>query len=517
VFPKYLTRIILCSFFSCVFALVALTACSTDDGSKTAVEGELDSELDDLAGDEEKIDGDTTKVAEADTDGDLEKNLQKDEAASTPEDDEFLAEDAPAPKTGATEDVMAEADLEKELDKGKEAPKDEFADFPSAPETEPPPTKVAKAEVAADDEFQIKSKPTSKMPVPDDEPMAPASVTEPIFADATTGDEKLPAAVGSVGGPITSKETTPNDNFDYSNPSPVLPKDDLGESDPLVTEVDPPLPSMKAAQEMVRISKVEKNPFYLNERLMNTVYIARPNDDLGTISQKIYNEDRTSSLKSDNPSITSGVEPGDKIYYTSPNRPDDKKAILNYYEDNKMVPSYYTTQQGDDIQKIGRRVLGYEDAWKEVWAVNDSLQTQALLPAGLKIRYWSGNELKAGNSDAMNTAAAPATSAAQAKEPVEEVPIEMPPAMADSGNVNTEDPGMATSDASIEPAPLLPDSSFNNSPAASAPTNQGTGSLGTVAGIAIVILAVLGLIAIQIKNRKRGDMGIPPSLEFTKV
>jgi hypothetical protein len=486
------------------------TACTTDDGTKSAVEGELDSELDDLAGSEDSIDGDTSKTAEVDLEGevDLESNLQKDSLSS--EDDEFLAEDSPAPNTdsGNDADMMAESDLDKELNKSKEAAgsdkKDEFADFPSAPADEP----VA-------DEFQATATPSAPPPVPADPPIAPASA-EPLVGDAVDGD----MAAAGAGTVITSKESTPGpEGFEFVNPAPLLPKDDLGESDPLTTEVDPPLPSLKAAQELVQVAKIDKNPFFVNERLMNTVYIARPNEDLGTISQKIYNEDRIAHLLADNPNVSRGVAAGDKIYYTSPNRPDDKKAILTYYEDNKMAPAYYSTQQGDDIQKIGRRVLGFEDAWKEIWAINDGLQTQALLPAGLKIRYWSGNELKAGSADAMSmpTTVESAPSVAPEKVETAEVPIDIP-ASPDMGMVNTEDPGMASSSMNSEPVPLLPDSSFAP-PTADTPSvsQQNTGSIATMAGIAIVALAVLGLIAIQIKNRKRGDMGIPPSLEFTKV
>jgi hypothetical protein len=494
------------------------TACTTDDGTKSAVEGELDSELDDLAGSEDSIDGDTTKTAEVDLDGetDLENNLQKDTQSS--EDDEFLAEDLASPNSGSSgdADMMAESDLDKELNKSKEGDKkDEFADFPSAPVDEPAADKAPTTDVAGDDEFQATATPSAPPPVPEDPPISPASA-EPVLGDAVAGD--IPAA--GAGTIITSKESTPGpEGFEFVNPAPLLPKDDLGESDPLTTEVDPPLPSLKAAQELVQVSKIDKNPFFVNERLMNTVYIARPNEDLGTISQKIYNEDRIANLLADNPTVSRGVAAGDKIYYTSPNRPDDKKAILTYYEDNKMAPAYYSTQQGDDIQKIGRRVLGFEDAWKEIWAINDGLQTQALLPAGLKIRYWSGNELKAGSSDAMSTPSTVESAPSVIPDKVEtaEVPIDIPPSQ-DMGMVNTEDPGMASSSINAEPVPLLPDSSFAP-PTTETPSvnQQNTGSLATMAGIAIVALAVLGLIAIQIKNRKRGDMGIPPSLEFTKV
>lgn len=504
---------------------MTISACTSGD-SRSEIEGEMDEELDELAGDgldaeitdeDAEMEDDTALEAEdamtADVDAELDGELDGGDAtamdpsadaqASTDEmdDDEFLAEDAPSPESSvAATDDLAEGDLEKELDKGAPPTSSAAAvqdDMPLAQAEDAPP---------AMDDMSAQMIPKEEPP-----PLQPAV--------AANGPDEF----GEAPAVVTSKESTvgTSDIFEPI-PMPVVPKEDLGVSDPLVSEVDKPLPSIKAAQEIVPVAKISKKPFFENERLMNAVYIARPGEDMQSISMKIYNEDRSSQLFADNGHLNKIVTAGEKIYYNSPNRPDDKKTILTYYEDNKMSPSYYTTEPGDDIQKIGRRVLGYEDAWKEVWAVNDSLQTQALLPAGLKVRYWSGNESKInevasvddGADNSADLTKPPEGTLPQASVDDIEAPIDIPsPASMPEDFASNQDPMAAP--INTEPVPLLPDAPAGV-PAVTDPT-KGNDSLATMAGIALVGLAGVALVAIQIKNRKKNDQGLPPSLEFTKV
>lgn len=293
-----------------------------------------------------------------------------------------------------------------------------------------------------------------------------------------------------------------------------MPKDDLGISDPLVADVDPPLPAEKAAKEVVPVSKIGKDPYFKNQRLMNTVYIARQGDDPGSISEKLFGKDNISILMADNPRLSEGASVGDKIYYNSPNRPDDKKEILTFYEDKKIPAQYYTTKEGDNIQKIGRELLGHDDAWKEIWATND-LQTQALLPAGIKLRYWSGGESVAppieppimASTDSPDLGAAGTTTTPPPAEP----PSDNLPDLTEVSQ--TEDPSAMPPEATPMPTDIA--TAAPSAPPAIA--KEGGDSLLMVAGIALVSLAILVLIAIQIKNRKRDDGAVPPSMEFTKI
>jgi hypothetical protein len=192
---------------------------------------------------------------------------------------------------------------------------------------------------------------------------------------------------------------------------------------------------------------------------------------------------------------------------------------LTYFEDNKMAPQYYVTRKGDDIKKIGREVLGHEDGWKEIWATNDTLQTQAQLPSGLKIRYWSGTEPKV-LDHASTTLASSATEATGAgivndKESaplqVETLP-EIPPSPEPIA-MASEDPSMSNSSAPISSDQMPPMPASGNTPTVQAADD----SVLTVAAIALIAMAVLGIVAIQIKNRRSQGSSMPPSLEFTKV
>lgn len=461
---KSFLQIVLCFLLIPTFLLSCTT--SENGAEDESVEGELNSELDDMSGvsDDSVAEGD---AGTGDVD-DIEDGASGDataDAGDGGEDDDFFAEDASQP---AESQDLAEKDLQQELEKGDAPPAD-----------------------------------------------ASAMTEEPPIEPAPVAGNSGPAATSSA---VTSKETpiSAPDGFEaVAPPSIKTPNEDLGISDPLIAEVDPPLPGEKVAKDAVPVSKIRKEPFGSKAgRLMNAIYIARPGDDGGTISQKLFDKDMKAMLEEDNEDMRRGVNVGDKIYYNSPNRPDDKKEMLTYYEDKKLPAQYYITKDNDNIQKIGREVLGYDDAWKEIWATNESLQTQAMLPAGLKIRYWSGNEMAEPPPEAPIMAAVdPVDTTSGGSTPAATVSPE-PETLPDLTEASTEDPGLPPTDATPMPAEIA-----TSAPDAAPPTlaKEGGDSLLTIAGVAIIGLAVLTLVAIQIKNRKRDDGSIPPSLEFTKV
>lgn len=460
-------------------ALMVSCTTSEDDAESSEIEKELESEFGDLedsesgeSSDSEMEDSKDTSADEnsqiADSELDFPSESDKKGKKSTPDEDEdFFAEDSSPPDSNST--TLAEKDLKQEMQTG--------AKGAASPTAIPP---VAQA------------------PYSDD--VSPVIPPQPKDTGTT---------------PVTSRETLPRvEDFENINPLPDIPKDDLGVSDPLVADVNPQLPSVRAAKEIVPVSKIGKDPFYRNERVMNTVYITRPGDDLGTISQKIFNEDRTSQLLADNPHISKGVEPGDKVYYNSINRPDDRKTILTYYEDSKFSPQYYTTKQGDDIHRIGQQLLGFADAWKEVWAVNEGLQTQSMLPGGLKLKYWTGNEVR--EATVAKTTPAPPTDAGPAEPKPQEPETPMNLGNNDmitaASTVNTDDPAIS-SPIITEAMPNTAGSAVPTPPAIKADDGMNM----TIAGVALISIAVIVLVAIQIKNRRKDPGTMPPSLEFTKV
>lgn len=136
------------------------------------------------------------------------------------------------------------------------------------------------------------------------------------------------------------------------------------------------------------LKKIEEQPIHRAGLLLNSVYVARTGDSYKSISKMIYGSSaKASELKKANPAYKS-PRPGDKIYYNSPVRATDDSKVLTYYEDNGMVPEVYVAKEGDNLKKVSRELLGYKNAWKEIWATNAALESKDKLPAGTELRYW---------------------------------------------------------------------------------------------------------------------------------
>ena len=137
------------------------------------------------------------------------------------------------------------------------------------------------------------------------------------------------------------------------------------------------------------LNKILKYPYKKAGFLVNTIYIARSNDNLQSISQKIYQQDKTNELIAINSHLKNrNVIVGDKIYYNSPNRPNDNKKILLYYEDNNMPATYYTLSKGENIRKASYKLLGHSNSWKEIWATHPELQSKNKVQDDFTITYW---------------------------------------------------------------------------------------------------------------------------------
>ena len=170
---------------------------------------------------------------------------------------------------------------------------------------------------------------------------------------------------------------------------------------------------------------------------INTVYVARPKESLADISMKIYGTDKTAMLKNiPENSYLKGRAPrgGDKIYYSSPNRPDDSTRTLLYQEDMGMMPETYVAKSGDNLRKVAKELLGYDNAWKEIWTSN-SVESKTTLPEGELLRYWTENTMAA-------------ASAPPAATP--------PPPPSDSGSANLIDASQAPTAGTTDTAATLP-------------------------------------------------------------
>jgi len=168
--------------------------------------------------------------------------------------------------------------------------------------------------------------------------------------------------------PMTTEAPT------YTEPKPA--KVVKAETEPVVKKVNTDL----------KLSDVA--PYAYEGGFVNTVYIARPKEKLKDISQTIFGSNKTKELKKINTFLKAReVRAGDKIFYVSPNRPSDSARMITYYEDTGMVPETYVAKKGDDLKKISKNLLGYDKAWKEVWATN-AIETKSKLSEGDTFRYW---------------------------------------------------------------------------------------------------------------------------------
>lgn len=149
-----------------------------------------------------------------------------------------------------------------------------------------------------------------------------------------------------------------------------------------------------------------------NGAWINTIYVARPKEKLADISMKIFGTDKSADLKgiAENSYLKKrAVRAGDKIYYSSPNRPDDSAKMMLYYEDMGMVPETYVAKKGESLQKVSKKLLGYNTAWKEVWMSN-IVESKTTLKDGETLRYWK--EAEAAPTMAANSAPPPQSGSA---------------------------------------------------------------------------------------------------------
>ena len=163
----------------------------------------------------------------------------------------------------------------------------------------------------------------------------------------------------------------------------------LTESPPETTESAEPVVEKKAS---IPLNKIISVPYKKANYLVNAVYIARPGDDLQTVSQKIYNADQSKMLLTINPHLKNRqVKVGDKIYYNSPLRAEDDSQLLFYYQEMRAPSSSYNLAPGDNIREVASQLLGHPNSWKEIWATNPGLVSKGKVTKNVNIEYWPEN------------------------------------------------------------------------------------------------------------------------------
>lgn len=274
---------------------------------------------------------------------------------------------------------------------------------------------------------------------------------------------------------------------------------------------------------------------------VNTVYVARPKEKLLDISMKIFGTDKTAELKqiAENSYLKSrGVKSGDKIYYVSPNRPDDSAKTMIYYEDIGMVPETYVTKKDENLKKVAKNLLKYDDAWKEVWTSN-TIESKTTTKDGEILRYWKNDSAavannappaqQSGNANLIDASQAPQqqeaaslppppADAAANLPPPPDVAANTPPPPADLPAPPTDTAAASTQDAagSMEPPPpppppppveddaMVAKKKVNLDEAAENEGEEGSGMDDTMMSIGAlgILVALLAVVIIRKKKQK---------------
>ncbi|OQW47800.1 MAG: hypothetical protein A4S09_14705 [Proteobacteria bacterium SG_bin7] len=321
-------------------------------------------------------------------------------------------------------------------------------------------------------------------------------------------DEDLGEEVAKTEPVEDKKEETPPPKMDE-------PPSDVAMSDPA------PAPVVEAAPPAgnIPLQKVKTEPFKKAGILANTVYLGRPEDTVQSISRRIYGSDKSADLIAVNGFLKRGVKAGDKIYYNSPKRPTDETQMMTYFEDIGAAPQEYEAKEGENIRKISKKLLGFEDAWKEVWSTNAMVESKDALPEGTKLRYWT--------SDAVAAAPTPPPQPEEVAANTPPPPADIPPPPAD---IPPPPPGAGTTASSNEMSPTPPptpepivEAPPPPPPVAMEPKTKPQSNSGgefsmaglmenkdtmtIVIGGAVVVIGLLVILAMARKRRTRIDFG----------
>lgn len=381
-------------------------------------------------------------------------------------------------------------------DEAKNAPPDApgFAESPGD-ESAPPP-KIAEAPQPEEPMSEIPSEaPAGSDSLPPD-PFAPSAAS---LSQTEKPKAEEPMSTGSS---LSTGMESASSNTTYVD------------SEPAVKKASAPL------------QKIASTPWKVGKTWFNAVYFARPGDSLASISQMIYGANKTKELKKGNPLFNSrDVRPGDKVYYNSPNRPTDSSSLLTYYEDNGMAPEIYVAQPGDNIRKISKNLLGYEGAWKEIWASNP-VESKGALEEGAQLKFWKGNAVaaapkpKAQENTAMNqqmeavppaqlpSEVVPPPSMGEPMPPPSQAQAEIPPPPPMQEQMADIPPPPPPDSSGAEQMPPPPPVQAINSPSGEGEAieegaeGESSGQDMTVA-LGVVGLAAAGLAALIVMRKKR--------------
>lgn len=428
---------------------------------------------------------------------------------------------------GTAEDMALDAG-EGNLDESLDLDTEQMADTTMSPDAN-----ASVAETTTDDQLTLDSfgegtattdadSMAMAEPVPDagaapmEEPLPPTTM-EPMTNDlameppttTTTGAEEIAPPIQD----LAEQQTLP------SEPSAAE------------TDLDQPKPVRRSLQ------KVASTPWKIGSKWVNAIYFARPGDSLESISQTIYGDDRTKELKNINPTYKNrDVKPGDKVYYASVVRPDDNGQIITFFEEKNIPAKTYVSKPGDNIRKLSQELLGYPEAWKEIWAYNNNVESKQDIDGGIELRYWDA-QAHLGTPPSMPMAEQiPSTPPTTPEAPPMDDPMAQntmsPPPMPGEELPPPPDMGqnMAGNELPPPPPPMdlppPPPAEMAPPPPPPPPMNQqqniaaeepATSEQDSTLALGAVAVAVLGAVALIMVRRKRKQREMDQALGETHV
>lgn len=316
---------------------------------------------------------------------------------------------------------------------------------------------------------------------------------------------------GSGSGELLPDETAGLDN-----------SSNTGGTDPLLADGGAADVGDGGFKSWVPVKKIKDVPYDKAGMNVNAVYLAREGDTLKKVASKIFGTEDTSALKKINPTLSNKLKVGDKVYYSSPQRPDDKTRLLTYYEDIGLAPETYVSQAGDNIRTVAQTLLGHPESWKEVWATNLDVESKGELAEGTQLKYWRGAEGGAlppvaknsppppAEGNDLDSPPPPADNMATAGTTAPPPPADnFPPPPSDTGAQNDDFPP-PPSTATLEPPPPPPPpppaprvEAKSNDPFSMGDDPNQTMALAVGA---ILLLAALLLFIVIRKKRTRRDL-----------
>lgn len=298
-----------------------------------------------------------------------------------------------------------------------------------------------------------------------EEPPPAAPEDDLSLDDAGAEEPQQDVAANEASPPVAEEPPPPTDEPVFDEPAASEPSTEVAANEPPPPVEEPaapaPVDSFSApapAPSYSPLLKIKEAAFTAGDgTTLNRVYIARPKDNWKNVSTKLYGSpDRQADLKKWNPYVRStGVTVGKKIYYSSPTNPSDGR-MLTYYEEQNVPPQTYVSQPGDNLRKVSKNLLGFNDAWREVWSTNLNVESKGDLPAGTELKYWPES-------------AAPTQTLAQNTPPMSE------PALPDEAPQIPPDTSMPPPDMNVPPTTPPMDQAANASP--TDPTTPGADPL----------------------------------------